>query len=305
MNGTAQSRIVSVSRRTDVAAFYSRWFMGRVRAGFCDSVNPFNARERRVSLLPEDVVGFVVWTRYAAPMLPHLGELTSRGFRYYFHVTINGYGREFEARNPELGRAIDSFLELSDAVSPERALWRYDPVILSAATPIEYHAGRFASIARALEGRTRRCYFSFLDLYGKTRRNLVALEKRGGPRVSDTGPGAKREVASVLRDIAASHGITMYGCCEDLVVGDGIEKAHCVDLDLLAPSAPLRLKAAPTREECGCVGSVDIGAYDTCRFGCVYCYATNSHEAAVRRARLHEPSDPALWRPNTGLKASR
>lgn len=287
-----------MSRRTDIAAFYSRWFLARIRAGYCDSINPFNSQERRISLTPpSDVLGFVFWTRYPAPMLPRLDELSARGFRYYFHVTINGYGRELEARNPGLSRAISSFRALSETISAQRTLWRYDPIIISDRTPVEYHARRFEEIARGLEGYTRRCYFSFLDLYGKTRRNLVSLERRGGPSVCDTGVDAKRSIAALLRDIAASYGITMYACCEDSVIAEGIEKAHCVETGLLMPDDSVSLKSAPTREQCGCVESVDIGAYDTCRFGCVYCYATNSYEAASRRAGLHSPEGTALWRP--------
>ena len=297
MNGTAKPRIVSVSRRTDVAAFFSPWFFRRLDDGFCRWFNPFNSRQMEISLKPEDVGGFVFWTRYPAPMLPRLAELDSRGFRYYFHVTINGYGREFEPRNPELGRAIDSFRRLSAATSPERTHWRYDPVILSNVTDASYHERRFESLARALAGYTRRCYFSFLDVYGKTRRNLISLERRGGPALSGESTGDRAEVALRLRDIAGECGITMYACCEDALVGRGIEKAHCADPELIGISEPYGPK--PTRAECGCAESVDIGAYDTCRFGCVYCYATNSFEAAAKRASAHDPTDAAMWMPHS------
>jgi sulfatase maturation enzyme AslB (radical SAM superfamily) len=103
-----------------------------------------------------------------------------------------------------------------------------------------------------------------------------------------------------LRQIASAHGIALHACCEDAVLMEGVEKAHCVDLELLRPirpGLPDALKRKPTREECGCVESVDIGAYDTCRFGCIYCYATNSHAAARERARTHDPNASALWRP--------
>lgn len=288
-------RIVSVSRRTDITAFYSPWFFARVDAGFCEWVNPFNSRRQRVSLAVEDVAGFVFWTRYAEPMLPRVRELDRRGYRYYFHVTINGYGREFEPRNPVIDRAISAFRSLSDAISPERTYWRYDPLILSDRTNTDFHCRNFERIARHLEGYTGRCYFSFLDQYGKTRRNLVRLERSGGPQVYEPDSAERRNLTRTMRDIAAASHIKMYACCEDAVAGGGIEKAHCVDAEPFGGNA-CGVKPAPTREQCGCVQSVDIGAYDTCRFGCVYCYATNRYKAAVKRALMHDPAGPVLCR---------
>jgi hypothetical protein len=34
-------RIISVSRRTDIPAFYAPWFLNRLREGFAGYVNPF------------------------------------------------------------------------------------------------------------------------------------------------------------------------------------------------------------------------------------------------------------------------
>ncbi len=39
----------------------------------------------------------------------------------------------------------------------------------------------------------------------------------------------------------------------------------------------------PTREGCGCFASVDIGAYDTCPHGCIYCYANANRAVAVKK----------------------
>jgi hypothetical protein len=131
-------------------------------------------------------------------------------------------------------------------------------------------------------------------------RNLARIESI---RCSDPSADARLQLIRQLRDAAAAHGITIHACCEDLLVGDGIEKARCVDLELLGTHAALKRK--PTREECGCVESVDIGAYDTCRFGCAYCYATNSTAAADKRAQTHDPEDSFLWRPATISRLER
>ena len=94
--------------------------------------------------------------------------------------------------------------------------------------------------------------------------------------------------------------MTLHACCEDDLAGEGVEKGHCIDLGAirrLRPDLREQLKRRPTREQCGCTESVDIGAYDTCAFGCCYCYATSSREAALKRLREHDPHDTVLWRP--------
>jgi len=283
-------RVISASRRTDIAAFYTPWFVNRVRAGWCEWRNPFGGRVQRVSLRPEDVLAIVFWTRHAAPLLPHLEWLSGEGYRFYFLVTINGYPRPIETHTPPLERAVDVFRRLSDAISPRLTHWRYDPIVLSDLTPVEYHLRRFEELSARLEGFTRRCYFSFVDYYGKTRRNLARLQP---VQFRDPEPEVKTGLTSQLADIAQARNITLYSCCEPGLAGGRIEPAHCVDAGLIGAA----LKPAPTRPGCGCAASTDIGAYDTCAFGCRYCYATSSRETALGRMRAHDSSSPLLHEP--------
>jgi hypothetical protein len=272
-------RIISASRRTDIPAFYSEWFMNRIRAGFCEIVNPFNARQiTRVSLRPEDVAAIVFWTRYPAPLLRHAHELQDRGYRFYFQYTINGYPEHLEEANPSLEKALSGFHAASAFA---RTIWRYDPIVVSASSPVSWHIDNFAKIASQLAGHTEECYFSLVDVYGKTQRNFT----KRGIRLAEYDA---LDLTRRLRDIATAHGMTLYACCEDALVADGVEKGRCVHM----PGT--RFRPAPTREQCGCMESTDIGAYDTCRFGCVYCYATNSRAAAERRSARHDPQAAAL-----------
>jgi hypothetical protein len=293
-------RIISASRRTDIPAFYTKWFLNRVRAGFCHWINPFGGQVYRVSLRPEDCLAFVFWTRNPKPLTDHLDSLRREGHRFYFHFTINDYPASYESHTPPVERAIATFRELSDSISPELTFWRYDPILLSELTPESYHLERFESLCRQLTGYTQRCTFSFVDFYGKTERNLRRVEREQGLSFQRPSVGKQRSLARELRDIAASSGITLFSCCGDALVGQGIEKAHCIGADVLAqlrPELGLEVKAAPTRKDCGCVEAIDIGAYDTCIYGCAYCYATNSRSAALRRLRTHDPDDSVLWRP--------
>jgi hypothetical protein len=293
-------KVISASRRTDIPAFYSRWFLNRIRAGFCHWINPYGGQICRVSLRAEDCLAIVFWTRYPRPLLPHLDGLRAVGYSFYFHITVNGYPRAIERANPPLDAQIEVFRRTAAAVSPELTHWRYDPIVLSSLTPPEYHLEQFDAISRRLEGATMRCYLSFVDRYGKTERNLGRVARERDIHFLDPSPDEQRRLVLAMRDIARPRGITLYACCEAQLVGGGIAPSRCIDLDTirrLRADADIRLRNAPTRAECGCVEAVDIGAYDTCAFGCAYCYATNSHQTALRRLRAHNPMDTVLLRP--------
>ena len=295
-------RIVSVSRRTDIPAFYSRWFLNRIQAGFCHWINPFGGQVQRVSLRPQDCLALVFWTRNPKPLLPHLAALRELGFRFYFHFTINGYPRLLESNSPPLAEAISAFRRLSDVISPALTFWRYDPILLSEATSEAYHQQQFEALARQLEGYTQRCYFSFVDRYGKTARNLAQVERASSLTFREPTIEERLSLVRALGSIASDHGIQLYSCCEDELLAVGVQKAHCIDLGLIQslwPNLDVRVKVAPTRADCGCVEAADIGAYDTCVYGCAYCYATNSRRAALQRLRDHDPDDTSLWRPAT------
>lgn len=292
--------LVSASRRTDVAAFHSRWLLGRLRAGFCHWVHPYTARVARVDLDPESVLGLVLWTRNPWPLVPHVEGLRSRGYALVFQLTINGYGPPIESHNPPLLRQIAAAVELAKRLGPDAVLWRYDPILLAEDLTPEFHARRFESIAAELEGVTHRCTFSFVDFYGKTTRNLAVVEAGLGRSFHRPSIAEKRLLATRLAAIAAEHGMAFLSCCDDALLGDGVGKSRCVDpaaVQAVRGRALPAIPARPTRKDCGCVASVDIGTYDTCAFGCAYCYAVSRRDTAMRRLAECDPEDSILWRP--------
>ena len=291
--------LVSASRRTDIAALYSAWFLNRIKEGYCDWRNPFSGQIKRVSLVPEDLIGIVFWTRHPLPLMPHLAQLSRSGHYFYFQFTITGYDRRLDTHGPDPGKAVDVFRKLAGQLSPALVWWRYDPIILSDQTPASYHQETFAALARKLAGFTERCTFSFVDWYGKTKRNLAAAARTHGISFEQPDLETRRALVRDLDAIARPHGIRLYSCCEDALLETGVGKAHCVDLEpfrALRPELLVSLRSAPSRTGCGCVESVDIGAYDTCVFGCLYCYATNSRRAALARRTAHDPRRPFLFR---------
>lgn len=292
--------IVSASRRTDVPAFHARWFAARMRAGFCEWVHPYTAEVRRLSLRPEDVTAIVFWTRLPGPLLRHLPGYRAAGIPMAFQLTITGYGPPVESHNPPEALALRRFEELARMLGPDAVLWRYDPIVLTETMTPAWHLRRFRRLAARLEGMTRRCTFSFVDFYGKTERNLAKVEAEAGVRFGRPGTEEKRALARELGAAAAERGMRFLSCCDDSLLGEGVGKSRCVDPEVVAAvrggPAP-DLPARPTRKDCGCVRSVDIGAYDTCAFGCAYCYATGSRRTALRRLAEADPADPLLWRP--------
>lgn len=62
--------IISASRRTDIPAFYSDWFLNRIKDGFVDVRNPMNYHQvSRISLSPDVIDCIVFWSKNPKPML--------------------------------------------------------------------------------------------------------------------------------------------------------------------------------------------------------------------------------------------
>jgi hypothetical protein len=285
--------IISASRRTDIPAFYMPWLMNRLRAGYVCYPNPFSGEVYAVSLWPEDVHSIVFWSKGYKPLLPHLDELTERGYRFYFHYTITGAPRELEPHVPDWSQSVKVFQELAKRTSPYHVQWRFDPILFTHELGTQFYIERFSDLATALCGATKRCYFSFAVFYGKVERQLRQI----GVCFHDPAPEAKQALVETMADIAGQCGITLYACCQDALITGRVQKAHCVDGDLLAelfPDRPHVSEIKPTRKQCGCMVSRDIGMYDTCPYGCVYCYANQSRKAALARFQAHSPDREML-----------
>ena len=285
--------IISASRRTDIPTYYSEWFFNRLREGDVLVRNPMNARQiSRISLSPEAVDGIVFWTKNPVPMLSRLGELEP--YLYYFQFTLTAYGRDVEPNLPgKNGVLIPAFQELSRMAGRERVVWRYDPIFLSDRYTVEYHCRYFRVLAAKLGEYTEKCTVSFLDFYRSTARNMRSLHIR------EMTAAQQREMMERFSEIAGEYGLYIDTCSEAISLEDlGISHASCVDRERLERIGGYRLKAGRDRnqrEECGCAASVDIGAYDTCGNGCLYCYATDSPPRAAERVRAHRPDSPILF----------
>lgn len=290
--------IISASRRTDIPAFYHRWFMNRIRDGFLLTRNPFNANQiSRVSLKPQDVDVIVFWTRNPSKLLHELPELDRLGYRYYFQYTITGYPRKIEKAVPKPSMAIETFSQLSNLIGKNKVIWRYDPILISNQVDINEHKRLFLKIATLLAGKTERVVISFSDFYKKTEKNLGVLENFS---YSDITKNKEQllELSSFMYDVANKNGMTIRSCAEHVDISSaGVEHGKCIDDALINKLFGLSIngeKDKGQREECGCVRSIDIGMYNTCLHECTYCYATFSQKNVINNKRKHDENSPFL-----------
>jgi hypothetical protein len=283
------SQIVSVSRRTDVPAFYASWFKNRLVEGYAIYRNPFDAsRSFSVSLRPEDVSAFVFWSKNFAPFVPVLRELRV-SYGALFQYTITGYGRDLETAVPDLDVRLHALQEMGRIYPTDAVFWRYDTVIITDRYTLDWHRENFRRLCGAVSGQVDRCIISFLQVYGSVGRNL-----RGVSYVR-LEAAAESDFADELAAIAADHGLSVFCCCQDHLRGPRVGASSCIDSQALLRLYPERfprpVASRGTRRMCRCAASRDIGAYNTCGHGCRYCYAVRDHGRALAATRLEHGSE--------------
>ncbi|MGC2412301.1 MAG: DUF1848 domain-containing protein, partial [Stellaceae bacterium] len=282
--------IVSASYRTDIPAFYARWFLARLRAGYCRVANPYGGGSYEVSLAPGAVDGFVLWTRNLRPLLPDLDQVR-RVAPFTVQFTVTGYRRSLETSVIASEEAVGQLRELRRRFGPRAAVWRYDPVVFTTELDAETHAAGFAALARALKGSVDEVVLSVMHPYRKTRRNLDRAAGHNDFLWRDPPPEEKRHLLGRLAAIAREEGMAPMLCSQPELLAPGLGEARCIDAERLADVAqgPIEARASGNRPGCRCALSRDIGAYDTCPHGCVYCYAVADRDRAVANFRKHDP----------------
>ncbi len=288
--------IVSASYRSDIPAFYGTWFLKRLEAGFCRVVNPYGSQVHEIALTAEAVAPFVFWTRNPGPFRATLGEVARRGFPFVVQITTIGYPRALEASVLPPERIVALVEEIRAGYGPRAAVWRYDPVLITSATPPEWHRRNFTALARAIAGKVDEVVFSFAQIYAKTRSNLNRAAQSHVFTWDDPADENKRRLLAELAAIAREQGLKPTLCAQPDLLSPGLEPARCIDAERLSDIAgqPIAARTKGNRPGCLCAESRDIGAYDSCPHGCVYCYAVRRPELAKRNFQVHEPDSPFL-----------
>lgn len=289
--------IISASYRTDIPAFYGRWFLRRLEAGFCQVANPYSQKISRIDLSPASAQGFVFWSKNAAPFLPALAAVHSRQQPFVVLHGLCAYPRALERAVAAPDVALATMRTIRATYGPQVVVWRYDPIVLTSLTPAGWHRENFARLARRLQGITDEVIVSFVEVYRKTRAHLDAVARTGALRWWEPSVDEQQALVLDLAGIAAEAGICLRVCCQPhLGALPGVTPARCVDAARLSAVAGtlVRAPARANRPGCGCAESRDIGAYDTCPHGCAYCYAVSDPSRARQHRRHHDPDSPAL-----------
>ncbi len=276
--------------------------MNRIHEGYCIVPNPFNPKQKtkQVSLLKEDVDFIVFWTRNPKPMFPHLDKLDRNGYRYYFMFTILDYPKQIETLTPPLTTSINSFKSLSDKIGAEKVIWRYDPILFNKQCDIKYHIDIYKKIAQEFRGYTTRSIISIVDIYRKVTKRMETLNSTGMEFSDHKDPVVDNfdELMHTLASIAGENGMEITSCAETPNLRQyGIKPGKCIDNDYIKKHFGIDVtekKDPSQRKACGCVASKDIGMYNTCQFGCQYCYATNSFEKSKLNYKRHDSLSSSL-----------
>lgn len=326
--------IISASRSTDIPAFYAKWFMNRLKAGYCVWYNPFNQKPMCISFAKTKVIVF--WTKNPEPMIPYLSELDKMGIHYYFQVTLNDYVNEgFEPNVGPVEHRVEVFKRLANLIGKEKVIWRFDPLIVTPQLTARQLLTKIYHVGNQLKGYTDKLVFSFIDVraYRKVQNNLIKetpyYTRETVENAEPSGNYLEELVDGLakLRDHWKGEGwnLTLATCGESIDFGKyGIEHNRCIDGELMErifsedtelvyylrtgklpepdlfgkiPEIPAErkdLKDKGQRKVCGCMVSKDIGMYNTCRHFCVYCYANTSKEIVLKNKERHDDDSESI-----------
>lgn len=279
--------IITASRRTDIPAFYSSWLLARLEQGHVLVPNPFNKTQvTKLLFSPETVDCLVFFSKNPKPIMDKLKKMQKLGYnKYYFEFTLTPYGKDIEQHLPDKKELINMFHNLA---TKTYVVWRYDPVIITKSMNLDYHLASFAKLAKELSQSTDRCIFSFIDLYAKLKK--LGLER---PLAEQT-----HKLAQGMAQIAQTHSLKLFSCCEaEDFSSYGIIRSACVDKQIVESVAGYKINAnrhKGQRKLCNCLESFDIGMYDSCANGCIYCYANQNPAIAKKNLLTHIPAQQML-----------
>lgn len=280
--------ILNVSGRTDIVAFYSDWFMNRLKEGYIDVRNPFNPKlVSRINMDDVDLIFFC--TKNPIPILDKIKYINKK---VYFHVTLTSYKKDIESNLPPKKDIILAIKKLSDIIGKENVVVRYDPVFISDRYTLEYHIKCFDKICELLDGYISKILISFIDEYKNVKNNYNILRHK---KLTEND---YKTIGKCFSTSAKKHGIKVHTCFEDRdLVEYGFIKDECLSKQLAFKLTGKIYKEewkARKERKCHCVQMVDIGYYNSCKHFCKYCYANYDEKKVNENYNKHNPNSSLL-----------
>ena len=272
--------ILNISGRTDIIAFYTPWFMRRLKEGVVDVRNPIYPKlVSRIYFKDVDLIVFC--TKNPHPFLPYLEEIKKP---VLFQVTLTPYKKEIEPNVIDKRTIVEDIKKLSKILGKENVFVRYDPIFLNDQYTVEYHKKAFLKMCSLLDGYVSHIIISFIDDYKNVRKNRKVL------RIKNFTNEDFREIGLSFSNSARMHNMTVQTCSEYYTLEEyGFVVNDCVSKEL---AKKLTGKNYPTwkgrnNKYCGCANMVDIGSYNTCSHYCKYCYANYDEDKIKDNIKNH------------------
>ena len=303
--------ILFVSGRTDIPAYYAKWFANRVEAGFVDTRNP-HAYSLVSRIYFKDVELILFCSKYPRPLLEHLPLIDEKlpKVAKLFQITVTPYKTDLE---PVVGshkkEVIEDIKALSVRYGRECVYVRFDPIIKSQTYTIDYHIRAFKRLMDLVGDHIEAIVISFLDVYKNTRKNA---SKIGFLEFEEDD---YKQIGLNFASIAHSKGVMIFTCSEKRNLSEyGFDIDFCLSEQKAAslikrsnPDALPVFKKQTARELsfCHCVQMVDIGEYCSCPSKCLYCYANFDEDKVVGECKKHLDNSSLLigkFEPSDKLK---
>lgn len=277
--------IISASRRTDIPAYYFEWFVNRLKAGYLVTQNPINKNQYgKIYLNTETVDLIVFWTKN--PKMDYFDTIKKMGYNFYVQFTITPYNEIMEPYIDDKTSLMNNFELLSNKIGKENIIWRYDPIILNEELNIKYHIKSFEYMTKRLSEYSEECIISFIDVYDNIK-NIKNINEKD-----------MRHIAFEFSNIAEKYSIKLKTCAEKIDLEEySISRASCIDKNRIEKVLGCKIiskKDANQRNYCGCIESIDIGCYDSCPSGCIYCYANGKREKVYKNIKNHDAKSDIL-----------
>ena len=280
--------IINTGSRTDIPAFFHKWFLNRIDEGFVCTRNPYNDDIYKYPLDSKIIDCLCFCTKNPKPLLKNISNLDD--FSQFWFVTITPYGKDIERNVSDFKSVIKSFKELSETLGVNSISWRYDPIFITEKYSLDFHIDRFEEMASELSGYTNDCTISFIDMYQKVLRNF--------PEVNEVTVDERLKIGDKFSKISNEYGLKMKTCVEGTLLNQfGFDSSGCMTQNVIEKAIGNNLKIPKGKyqiRECNCIFGRDIGAYNTCLHGCRYCYANSNMKLVKKNQKLHNPDSPLL-----------